>query len=409
MISPASQRSAAAALRSSNTLKSGRVLASFCRTYSQATSNPTRQHTSPLITQNHRIQPTYTKSIAQIVRMASNSANANFSRDSLFDLTGHVALITGGGTGIGLMATQALVANGAKVYITGRTREKLDREDISNLAKEIEKRESGGLCILINNAGISTPTVSPESNSAEEMKRNLFDTENATFEDWRESYNTNVASLYFTTAAFLPLLQKSSEKHPGWSGTVINISSISGLIKTAQHHFAYNASKGAAVHLNRMLAAEVAGQGLKIRINSIAPGVFPSEMTAGESGEDQKSHIPKERVRRQGPRRPPGQGRGHGAGGAVLRRQPVPERADGGRGRYIARVPRHAVENCSPFFKHLRAVPRGQGKATRQADDRISEESPRRAHAGAGAVSQNSIGLSLMEALVAFIQQSSPK
>ncbi|KAK7916849.1 gluconate 5-dehydrogenase [Apiospora marii] len=260
--------------------------------------------------------------------MASNSANANFSRDSLFDLTGHVALITGGGTGIGLMATQALVANGAKVYITGRTREKLDRvveqyspgpdriipltcdvgskEDISNLAKEIEKRESGGLCILINNAGISTPTVSPESNSAEEMKRNLFDTENATFEDWRESYNTNVASLYFTTAAFLPLLQKSSEKHPGWSGTVINISSISGLIKTAQHHFAYNASKGAAVHLNRMLAAEVAGQGLKIRINSIAPGVFPSEMTAGESGEDQKSHIPKEKYADKVPAARPG-------------------------------------------------------------------------------------------------------
>lgn len=235
---------------------------------------------------------------------------------------------TGGGTGIGLMATQALVANGAKVYITGRTREKLDRvveqyaqgpdsivpltcdvgskEDIARLVAEIEQRESGSLCILVNNAGISTPTVSPESGSAAEMKRNLFDTEKATFEDWRESYNTNVASLYFTTAAFLPLLQKSSDKHPGWSGTVINISSISGLIKTAQHHFAYNASKGAAIHLTRMLAAEVAGQGLKVRINSIAPGVFPSEMTAGESGADQKSHIPKDKYADKVPAARPG-------------------------------------------------------------------------------------------------------
>ncbi|KAK6850562.1 gluconate 5-dehydrogenase [Apiospora arundinis] len=259
--------------------------------------------------------------------MASNSINANFTRYKLFDLTGRVAVVTGGGSGIGLMATQALVANGAKVYITGRTDEKLDRvakqysqgpdsiipltcdvgskEQIAGLVKEIEKRESC-LCILINNAGISTPTVSPESNSAEDMKQNLFHTENATFEDWRESYSTNVASMYFTTAAFLPLLQKSSDKHPGWSGTVINISSISGLVKTAQHHFAYNASKGAAIHLTRMLAFEVANQGLKVRINSIAPGVFPSEMTTGESGSDQKSHIPKDKYADKVPAARPG-------------------------------------------------------------------------------------------------------
>ncbi|KAK8023535.1 gluconate 5-dehydrogenase [Apiospora rasikravindrae] len=259
--------------------------------------------------------------------MASNSANAHFSRDKLFDLTGRVALVTGGGSGIGLMATQALVTNGAKVYITGRTSEKLDKvvekysqgpdsivpltcdigkkEDIAQLVKEIEQRESC-LCILVNNAGISTSTVSVESKSAEEMKQNLFDTENATFEEWRESYNTNVASIYFMTTAFLPLLQKSSQKHQGWSGTVINISSISGLIKTAQHHFAYNASKGAAIHLNRMLASEVAEQGLKIRINSIAPGVFPSEMTAGGSGGDQKSHIPKDKYAEKVPAARPG-------------------------------------------------------------------------------------------------------
>lgn len=88
-----------------------------------------------------------------------SSSNAHLSRDSLFDLKGRVALITGGGSGIGLMATQALVANGAKVYITGRTAEKLDRvveqysqgqdsiipltcdvgkkDQISNLVKEI--------------------------------------------------------------------------------------------------------------------------------------------------------------------------------------------------------------------------------------------------------------------------------
>jgi NAD(P)-dependent dehydrogenase (short-subunit alcohol dehydrogenase family) len=153
---------------------------------------------------------------------------------------------------------------------------------------------------------VSSKTVSVESNSAEEMKQNLFDTENATSEDWLETYNTNVVQLYFATSAFLPLLQKSTELHSGWSGTVINITSISGMVKSAQHHFAYNASKGAAIHLTRMLAAEIAGQGHKIRVNSLAPGVFPSEMTADESGEDQKSHIPKEKYADKVPAARPG-------------------------------------------------------------------------------------------------------
>ncbi|KAI1779036.1 hypothetical protein F4818DRAFT_403163 [Hypoxylon cercidicola] len=263
----------------------------------------------------------------QSVRMASNSRNESFTRDKLFDLKGHVALVTGGGSGIGLMATQALVANGAKVYITGRTKEKLDRvvelysqgkdsvvpircdmsdkSQIANLVKEVSAREQC-LCILVNNAGINGATLQTEAESAEEMKANLFDSDKSTFEDWTDVYRTNVAQVFFTTMAFLPLLQKSSSKFPGWSGTVINISSISGLVKTSQHHFAYNASKGAAIHVTRMLAAETAANKLKIRINSIAPGVFPSEMTTEGSGKDQKSHIEREKYAEKVPAGRPG-------------------------------------------------------------------------------------------------------
>jgi NAD(P)-dependent dehydrogenase (short-subunit alcohol dehydrogenase family) len=96
------------------------------------------------------------------------------------------------------------------------------------------------------------------------------------------------------TTAFLPLLQRATDQHHGYSGTVINIASISGLLRISQGHFSYNTSKGAFVHLNKMLAAEVAKAGLKIRINAISPGVFPSEMTTEGSGGDQKSSIPKE-------------------------------------------------------------------------------------------------------------------
>lgn len=254
--------------------------------------------------------------------------HADLHRSSLFNMKGRVALVTGGGSGIGLMATQALAVNGAKVYIVGRTKEKLDtvvktygkdiegeiiplqgdvtsKEDIARLAKEISSKESC-LHILVNNAGISGDTVSTESKSASEMKSNLFDAEGSTFDDWTSTYKTNVASVYFVTAAFLPLLQKSSETTPGWSAAVINTSSISGLVKSAQHHFSYNASKAATIHLNRMLAAEIAEQGLKIRVNTIAPGVFPSEMTADESDEHQKSVLEKDKYKDKVPAARPG-------------------------------------------------------------------------------------------------------
>jgi NAD(P)-dependent dehydrogenase (short-subunit alcohol dehydrogenase family) len=258
----------------------------------------------------------------------STKDNKLFNRDHLFDLSGKVALVTGGGSGIGLMATQALAANGAKVYITGRTQEKLDKvvekygkdisgsiialqgdvgskEGVKDLLKRYSEKEKC-LCILVNNAGISSPSVQTESNDAGEMKANIFDTDQSTYESWNETYNTNVTGFYFVATAFLPLLQHSSDTHPGWSSTIINITSISGMIQSAQHHFAYNASKGAAIHLNRMLAAELAANKLKIRVNSLAPGVFPSEMTAKESDEDQKSHIPKEKYAEKVPAGRPG-------------------------------------------------------------------------------------------------------
>jgi NAD(P)-dependent dehydrogenase (short-subunit alcohol dehydrogenase family) len=111
------------------------------------------------------------------------------------------------------------------------------------------------------------------------------------------------------------MLQKASEHQYGYSGTVINISSISGIVQTSQHHFGYNASKAAAIHLTKMLASEIANNNIKIRVNSIAPGVFPSEMTAGESGSDQKSHIEKEKYEKVPAHRP---GKDQDMAGAVL-------------------------------------------------------------------------------------------
>ncbi|KAK4934102.1 hypothetical protein LTR66_015724, partial [Elasticomyces elasticus] len=248
---------------------------------------------------------------------STGNDQSSLKLENLFSVEGKVALVTGGGTGIGLMTTQALAVNGAKVYIVGRTLEKLEKvrdtygkdipgdiipmqadvsskDDIRELVKQISSKEQH-LDILINNAGIELNSQQTEAKTAEEMSDNLFNDENETFETWTDTYRTNVPQLFFMTIAFLPLLQKATEHQEKWSAAVINVSSISGIVKTAQHHFAYNASKAAAIHLTTMMSSEIASNGLKVRVNSIAPGVFPSEMTAGDSNDAQKSSIPKEK------------------------------------------------------------------------------------------------------------------
>jgi len=103
--------------------------------------------------------------------------NHELTSQALFDVSHITAIVTGGATGIGLMITQALVANGAKVYITGRRQEALDsavqqystgsgsihaltgdisdKEDVIRLAKEIGSKEPKGIHLLVNNAGIA--------------------------------------------------------------------------------------------------------------------------------------------------------------------------------------------------------------------------------------------------------------
>lgn len=243
------------------------------------------------------------------------SNNKDLTMDQVFNVKDKVALVTGGGSGIGLMITQTLAVNGAKVYIVGRTEEKLEtvvevhgkdipgqiipivgdvatKDGVQKLVKEIESREKC-LCILVNNAGIAPGKTDTSVESAEELKKNLL--EPTSEKEWLDVYQTNVVGPFLMSTAFLPLLQKSTETHKGYSGTIVNISSISGHIRISQNHFSYNASKGATIHLNKMLASEIAKNGIKVRVNSIAPGVFPSEMTTSESRDDnQKSEMPKE-------------------------------------------------------------------------------------------------------------------
>ena len=113
------------------------------------------------------------------------------------------------------------------------------------------------------------------------------------------------------TTAFLGLLDKGSRDIEGYTSSVVNITSISGILKISQGHvstsinlsqspaninletkFAYNSSKAAAAHLTKMLATEIALKGIPVRVNSIAPGVFESEMTLDTiTGQEEVTRI----------------------------------------------------------------------------------------------------------------------
>ncbi|KAJ7136720.1 hypothetical protein C8R44DRAFT_362008 [Mycena epipterygia] len=248
-------------------------------------------------------------------------ATDDFHAGKLFDVRGTVALVTGGGTGIGLMAAQALAANGARVYITGRRMDALEnaaathspshatggeiiplgpcdvtsKDNLEQLVNAFSEREAH-LDFLITNAGISGTKAEPSASDASKLRENLWAQEQ--FTAWDEVFRTNVAGVYFTTVAFLPLLQAASAARGRFSAAVLVVSSMSGLMSESQGHFSYNTAKGATVHLGKMMSAEF--EKLGVRVNQIAPGYFPTEMTMGGSDENQKTSMPHEKVQEKG-------------------------------------------------------------------------------------------------------------
>ncbi|KAI1273515.1 NAD(P)-binding protein [Xylaria sp. FL0933] len=240
------------------------------------------------------------------------------SAAALFGLKDWVAVVTGGGTGVGLMIAQTLAANGAKVYITGRRADVLetsarvhgapdklgesggeilplvmdvtDKESIKNAVSRIEAKE-GYLNVLVNNAGVwkSRPQASPADGPeafgaamfAEEIEGN-----------WQQTFLTNTTSLYFVTAAFLPLLAKSVNSPTKQVGTVINNASVSGLMRMTQNsQYSYNASKASALHLTRQMASDLSHENINVRVNGLAIGYFPSEMTTSASNDENESNY----------------------------------------------------------------------------------------------------------------------
>lgn len=184
-----------------------------------------------------------------------------------------IAIVTGGGSGLGFAITQKFVENGITTIIVGRDEEKLKRAkeqlgelchakvcDISNLAsipKFVNEviQEFGPIDILVNNAGIN-------------QKKEFTEVSD---EEFQRIITTNL------TAVFVMSREVVKQMLPGKTGCIINISSMAaqyGLPKV----IAYSASKTAIDGMTRAMAVELSPKG--IRVNAIAPGFIYSAMTA---------------------------------------------------------------------------------------------------------------------------------
>ncbi|ROW08364.1 hypothetical protein VMCG_03054 [Cytospora schulzeri] len=227
------------------------------------------------------------------------ASNATFNTADLFSVKGMVALITGGGTGIGLMMARALAEAGAsKVYIVGRRLEVLEtaaksinkpdvvvpltgdvtsQDSLSSLVSEVEKT-SGYLNLLICNSGITGPQVvqpTPGTSLQEWREKNLA----ISMEDYGKTFGVNTTAVWYTTMSFLELLDQGNKKgNLGWQSQVLITSSIGGFNRKAPGGFVYGQSKAAVTHLTKQLAGVLPTWG--IRVNGLAPGLFPSEMSA---------------------------------------------------------------------------------------------------------------------------------
>ncbi|KAL3469744.1 hypothetical protein BJX99DRAFT_64784 [Aspergillus californicus] len=225
--------------------------------------------------------------------------SASIDAADLFNVNGLVAVITGGGSGIGLVMAKALEANGAsKVYIIGRRLAALEhaskqskfgniipiqgdvtsKDDLQRIVAQVDAEE-GHIDLLIANAGVSGPDLNglAASPSLNELQDKLW---SPSVEAFASTYTVNTAATFFTIVAFLDLLDKGNKKRHRAAprSQVLATSSISGFNRNVPGGFAYGGSKAATTQMMKQFATLLAP--FNIRSNIIAPGIYPSEMTA---------------------------------------------------------------------------------------------------------------------------------
>ena len=192
----------------------------------------------------------------------------------MFDLTGKVALVTGGNGGIGYGIAEGLIEAGASVLLAGRNQKKGEAAAAklgaraSFMAADVTRKadcealaqaavaQFGRLDILVNNAGTSIRQPPQDFTEAQ----------------WHHVLNTNLTSAFLMCQAAYPELLRAG------AGKIINIGSLNSLI-AAPHNVPYTASKGGILQMSRGLATAWAAN--NIQVNCILPGWIETEMTEG--------------------------------------------------------------------------------------------------------------------------------
>lgn len=218
---------------------------------------------------------------------------------NLFDISGKVALVTGGSRGIGEMIATGYVENGAKVYVSSRK---------ATVCQQIaDKLSERGTCIALpadvsTMAGIESlvAEITAREQKLDILVNNAGATWGAAIDDYPESgwdkvVDLNMKSVFFMTQKLLPLLRASASAAA--PARVINIASINGINPTFLETYAYTSSKAGCIMLTRHLAKRLAAE--NILVNAIAPGPFPSQMmaaTLAERGDEVVGEVPLGRI-----------------------------------------------------------------------------------------------------------------
>lgn len=215
--------------------------------------------------------------------------------ETLFGLKGKTALITGGATGIGRMAAEAMVRAGARVLLASRKGDACEavaaqlnalgasgsaegfagdvgsEAGVDALVSELKARTET-LDILMNNAGVTWGAPMGQF----------------PFAAWDKVMSVNVAGVFDLTQKLLPMLAASGSVDD--PARVINVGSVMGEREMGDGAYSYSASKAAVMHLTKILGKELAGHA--ITVNALAPGPFVSRMTAfATASEDQREKV----------------------------------------------------------------------------------------------------------------------
>jgi len=223
------------------------------------------------------------------------------------------------------MMTKAFASNGAKVYIVGRRKEKLDeaakispqsiipivgdvtsKDSLREVAKHVAE-DCGFVNLLVCNSGVMIPAlqVDPDKASVQEYAEAAM---SQSMDEWNLGLTTNITGAMFTAFAFLELLDAGNKKGnaPGRQSQILMTSSAAAYLRGRGMNMPYHASKSAVSHLTKNLSSTLIPY--SIRVNALAPGLFPSQMADSliamgnptkdptEDGSLPKAYIPAERA-----------------------------------------------------------------------------------------------------------------